>query len=126
MGGTAEGFVTVSGYSPEIDTPANKQFVKEFRAAFNTDPDLYGADSYGLMWLYKAAVEKAGSAATKSVRKAMEGQTWKTPQGDKTMRAGDHQAQAEVFILKVKGGKFSIVDKIAGNVAIGPDTCEKF
>ncbi len=126
MGNNAENFVTVSGYSPELDTPANKTFVSDFNAAYQSNPDLYGADSYGLLWLYKAAVEKAGSSSTEAVREALEGLTWDTPQGQKIMRAEDHQAQADLFVVKVKGGKFVILDGVAGDIAIGKDTCKHF
>lgn len=126
MGKTAEGFMTVAGYSPDLDTPANKEFVSKFQQAFNSKPDLYGADSYGVMNFYKQAVEKAGSTDTDKVRKAMEGLSWQTPQGQKSMRAGDHQAVMDVYVLRVKGGNFQVLDKIEGAKAVGPDTCERF
>jgi len=50
MGQAAEGFATGVGYSPQIDNPANKKFVESFRAANKADPDLYGADSYGVLF----------------------------------------------------------------------------
>lgn len=53
IGKAAEGFVTGVGYSAEIDTPENKKFVAAFKAAGKIDPDLYGADSYGLIYAYK-------------------------------------------------------------------------
>lgn len=126
IGKAAEGFVTGVGYSPEIDTPANKAFVTAFTAAYGKDPDLYGADSYGLLYFYKAAVEKAGATDTASVRKAMEGIQWPTPQGTKTMRAGDHQAVQDMYAVRVTGGKFTIVGSVPGEAAIGPDACTKF
>jgi ABC-type branched-subunit amino acid transport system substrate-binding protein len=126
MGKTAEGFITVAGYSPELDNPANQKFVSDFQKAFKAEPDLYGADSYGVMHFYKNAAEKAGSTDTDEVRKAMEGLTWQTPQGEKKMRAGDHQAVMDVYALQVKGGDFTILDKIEGEKAIGPDNCERF
>lgn len=126
IGKAAEGFVTGVGYSPEIDTPANTAFVKAFTAAYGKDPDLYGADSYGLLYFYKAAVEKAGATDTASVRTAMEGIQWATPQGTKTMRAGDHQAVQDMYAVRVTGGKFTIVGSVPGEAAIGPDACTKF
>lgn len=126
MGKAAEGFVTGVGYSPLIDTPENKTFVAAFRAANKTDPDLYGADSYGLLFAYKAAVEKAGSTDTEKVRGTMRGLSWMTPQGEKTIRAGDHQASQAMYAVKVKGGKFEIANKIDGKDALGEDTCTRF
>ena len=126
IGKAAEGFVTGVGYSTTIDNPANKKFVAEFEAAYKAQPDLYGADSYGLMFFYKAAVEKAKSTDTDKVREAMRGLEWDTPQGIKVMRAGDHQAMQDMYAVQVKDGKFAIVGKVAAAAAIGADTCAKF
>lgn len=126
IGKAAEGFVTGVGYSAQIDTPANKKFVAAFQAANKIDPDLYGADSYGLIYAYKAAVEKAGSTETDKVRKALEGLKWQTPQGEKTLRAGDHQAIQTMYVVRVTGGKFMTVGQVSGDDAIGPDACPRF
>lgn len=126
IGKAAEGFVTGVGYSASIDTPENKKFVAEFEAASKTKPDLYGADSYGVLFFYKAAVEKAKSVDTDKVREAMRGLQWSTPQGLKTLRAGDHQAMQDMYAVRVTGGEFKIVGKVAAAQAIGPDTCTKF
>lgn len=126
IGKSANGFVTGVGYSPKLDNPANKKFVTDFQKAYNKLPDLYGADSYGLLFFYKSAVEKAKSTDTDKVRAAMKDLTWATPQGNKTMRGGDHQAMQEMFAVKVDNGQFNIVGKVPADQAIGPDTCTRF
>lgn len=126
IGSAAEGFATGVGYSVQIDTPENKKFVEAFRAAYDKDPDLYGADSYGVIYFYKAAIEKAQSTDTDAVRKAMEDLKWMTPQGEKTMRAGDHQAIQPMYVVRVTDGKFTIYSDVSGDEAIGKDACEKF
>ncbi len=126
IGKAAEGFATGVGYSDEIDTPENKKFVEAFKAANKAAPDLYGADSYGLIYAYKAAVEKAQSTDTDKVRKALEDLKWQTPQGEKTLRAGDHQAVQTMYVVRVTGGKFMTVGQVSGADAIGPDTCPRF
>ena len=126
LGKVADGYVTGVGYSPEIDSPENKKFLAAFRAAYKADPDLYGADSYGLIYFYKAAVEKAKSTDTDKVRTAMSGLKWMTPQGEKEMRAGDHQAVQDMYAVRVENGKFRIVSKVPGPQAVGPDTCTRF
>ena len=125
IGKAAEGFVTGVGYSAEIDTPENKKFVEAFKAANKADPDLYGADSYGLIYAYKAAVEKAKSTDTDAVRTALKDLKWATPQGEKTLRAGDHQAVQTMYVVRVTDGKFKIVGQIKGEDAIGPNTCTR-
>ncbi len=126
IGAAAEGFATGVGYSPQIDRPENKKFVEAFRAANKADPDLYGADSYGVLFAYKAAVEKAGSTETDKVREALRGLTWQTPQGAKTIRAGDHQAMQPMYVVRVTKGKFDIIDNVSAENAIGPDACTRF
>ena len=78
------------------------------------------------MYFYKAAVEKAGSTDTDKLRSAMRGLEWQTPQGRKTMRAGDHQAVQDMYAVKVVDGKFKIIGKVSGEAAVGPDTCTRF
>ena len=126
IGKAAEGFVTGSGYSTMIDSPENKKFVAAFKAENKSDPDLYGADSYGVLFLYKAAVEKAKSTETDKVRTAMRDLKWSTPQGVKTMRGGDHQAMQDMYAIIVKTGKFEIQSRVSAADAIGPDVCTKF
>lgn len=126
VGKAAEGFVTGVGYTTEINTPENKKFVADFKAMWKGDPDLFGADSYGVIYFYKAAVEKAGSTDTAKVRTAMGGLEWQTPQGKKTMRAGDHQAILDMYAVQIKGGKFTIADRVAGAAAVGEDACSRF
>ena len=126
IGKAAEGFVTGVGYSTSIDSSENKKFVASFAAANKAEPDLYGADSYGVLFFYKAAVEKAKSTDTDKLRAAMRGIQWATPQGMKTMRASDHQAMQDMYAVRVTNGKFEIVGKVAAAAAIGPVTCTKF
>ena len=126
IGKAAEGFVTGVGYAPSIESAENKKFVAEFVAANKAKPDLYGADSYGVLFFYKAAVEKAKSTETDKVREAMRGLQWNTPQGVKTLRAGDHQAMQDMYAVRVNGGEFQIVGKVMAAQAIGPNTCTKF
>ncbi len=126
MGGAGEGFLSAAGYSTDIDTPANKKFVPTFKKEFQHDPDLFAADTYGLFYLFKQAIEKAGSTDTAKVRAAMEDAAWETPQGTKKIRKGDHQAVVDMVIVKVRGNDFQTVGKVPGEEAVGPDDCQKF
>lgn len=126
MGGAGEGFLSAAGYSIDIDTPANKKFVDSFRKEFKNDPDLFAADTYGLFYLFKQAIENAGGTDTAKVRAAMEDATWETPQGTKKIRKGDHQAIVDMVVVKVKGTDFQTVGRVPGGEAVGPDNCDKF
>ena len=126
MGGAGEGFLSAAGYSIDINSAANKKFVDAFRAEFKNDPDLFAADTYGLFFLFKQAIEKAGSTEADKLRPAMEDMSWDTPQGKKTIRKGDHQAIVDMVVVQVKGDKFVTVGTVPGAEAVGPDTCDKF
>jgi branched-chain amino acid transport system substrate-binding protein len=126
MGGSAEGFLSAAGYSIDIDTPANKKFVAAFNKEFQSDPDLFAADTFGLFSLFKQAIEKAGSTDPAKLRATMEDASWETPQGTKKIRKGDHQAVVDMVVVKVKGNDFHTVGKVPGTEAVGPDNCEKF
>ena len=56
----------------------------------------------------------------------MEDMSWDNPQGQKTMRKGDHQAMVDMVVVKVVGNDFKTVGRVAGADAIGPDNCERF
>jgi branched-chain amino acid transport system substrate-binding protein len=126
MGGAGDGFLSAAGYSTDIDTSANKRFVAAFKKEFQSDPDLFGADTYGLFYLLKQAIEKAGGTDTAKLRAAMEDASWETPQGSKKIRKGDHQAVVDMVVVKVKGNDFQTVGKVAGEEAVGPDKCDRF
>lgn len=126
VGKAAEGYITGTAYSPKIDTPENKKFLEAYRAKFKADPDLFAADSYSLMYAYKAAVEKAGSTETDKVRDALRGLTWSSPSGARTVRAGDNQTMLPMYIVKINAGQFDIVGTVAADDAIGPDACKRF
>lgn len=126
MGGAAEGFVTAASYSADLDTPENKKFVSAFKAKFKEDPDLFAADSYGLVYLIKAAAESAKSIEPIKVRDAIPSMTWTTPQGKKTMRKEDNQAALDMMIVEVKGKDFRIADRVPAAEIKITDECVKF
>jgi branched-chain amino acid transport system substrate-binding protein len=126
VGAAGNGMVSGAAYSSLIDTPENKVFVDSYTAKFGEAPDLFAADSYGLIYAYKLAAEAAGNVSTDGVRTGLEGLSWQTPQGVKTIRAGDHQAIMPMYAIEYRDGKFNVLDKVDGEKVIGPDVCERF
>ena len=56
----------------------------------------------------------------------MRGLQWSTPQGTKTMRAGDHEAMQDMYAMRVTNGKFELVGQVKADAAIGADVCTRF
>lgn len=88
------------------DTPANKSFAAEFKAAYNRYPAVGAVYGFMAANFIKKAYEKAGKIDTEKFIDAMEGMSVDTPVGKVTMRAYDHQAMLPMFmgVTKKAGG----------------------
>ena len=79
------GFYSAMKYFQSLDTPENKSFVAEFKKKWGADAPIGDVTqaAYEGPWLWKAAVEKAGSFDTDKVVKAEESGTitFKAPEG---------------------------------------------
>ena len=129
-------------YFMSLNTPENKAFVKSFNTWLK-DPKVTGVDykvsgvetkgrvtcspmnlSRIGVYLWKQAVEKAGSFEVDKVRDAMAGQKFKAPEGEVTMQENHHLVN-NVFIGEtLASGQFKII-KSLGPVA-GEPFSEKF
>ena len=58
-------------YSPDDDSALNKEFVAEYKKAYNTNPDVFAALAYDSTLLVAEAIEKAGSADPAKIGEAM-------------------------------------------------------
>ncbi len=58
-------------YDPADTDPAVQKFVAAYQAKFNSTPNAISALAYDAVYMYKAAIEKAGSADPKAVRDAL-------------------------------------------------------
>lgn len=79
------------------DTDMNRDFVKRFRARFNTYPDTFSGEAYCATKVLKGAIEKAGSTNVEAVIKGLGGLSVDCPEGRVTMRAADHQGVQSVY-----------------------------
>jgi len=84
-GENLEGFYSAMKYFQSLDTPRNKKFVAEFKAMWGKDAPIGDVTqaAYEGPWLWKKAVEKAGSFDTDKVVKAEESGkiTFDAPEG---------------------------------------------
>jgi len=100
-------------YLTSIDTPGNKKFLAAMDKRFGKDlktPNELSEPQYEAFFLYKAAVEKAGSTDSAKVVKALGEVSFDGPRGpvkmDKSrhtplaMRLGQIQADGSVKILQ--------------------------
>ena len=106
-------------YYQTVDTPRNEEFVQNFKAEYGEDRVTNDPmeSAYNMVYLWKQAVEKAGTADDiEKVRAAAVGQTFDAPQGTITMQPNHHISQT-VRIGQVRDdGLFDIVWSTEGPV----------
>jgi urea transport system substrate-binding protein len=107
-----KGHYAAWNYFQTVDTPANKKFVEAFKKKYGADRvtnDPMEA-AYIMVYLWKQAVEKAGTADDlEKVRAAAIGQTFDAPEGKVTLESNHHLAKV-VRLGEVRDdGLFEIV-----------------
>jgi urea transport system substrate-binding protein len=122
-------------YFMSLDTPENKAFVASWNKWLETT-DAPGVEKKGRVtcspmnlsrigvYLWKQAVEKAGSFEVDKVREALVGQTFTGPSGLVTMQANHHLVNPVFIGETMANGQFKIIEKL-GAVA-GEPFSEKF
>jgi branched-chain amino acid transport system substrate-binding protein len=109
LGKRAIGFRDTLDYHPGIDTEKNQEFVKAWEAEHGEPPTFVHANVWLAFETLAAAIEKAGSADSDEVNKALEGLSYDTIFGQVTMRAEDHQLLRDTYAAEVVEG-----DLVAG------------
>lgn len=121
-------------YFQSINSPENKKFVKNFKAFCErnglpggskrvTDDPIEAA--YFGVYVWKAAVEKAGSFDVDKVREAVYGLEFDAPGGKKMMHANNQHTLKPVYIGEIKkNGQFKIIYKSDGLVS--PDSYSSY
>lgn len=127
MGADAAGIFIAGSYVTSIDSPENKAFLaameKKFGADLKTPNDL-SVPQYEALYLYKAAVEKAGSTDPKAVIDALGEVSFTGPRGTVTMNKQRH-APLTMYLGQVKDDGSVEVIKAFENVDPG-DQCPQF
>ena len=70
-GDAAEGTITFTSWSIIAETLRNKAFVRNFRAKYESDPNLFSALAYTSVYLLTNAISNAGSIESDAIRDAL-------------------------------------------------------
>ncbi|MDU0361320.1 substrate-binding protein [Rhizobium sp. 25PS6] len=113
MGTDAKDIFLSASYVTGINSPENKAFLsamdKKFGKELRTPNDL-SVPQYEAIYLYKAAVEKAGSTDTADVLKALPDVSFTGPRGKISMNK-QHHAPLTMYLGQVKDdGSVAVVD----------------
>ncbi|HUH59200.1 MAG TPA: ABC transporter substrate-binding protein [Candidimonas sp.] len=74
------------------DNELNKKFVASYKKAYGVPPSYNAEGAYVAVYIYKSAIEKAGTLEPQAVIKALSGMSIEAPTGTLTFRQGDNQA----------------------------------
>ena len=89
----------VTGYPwRQIETPAHQAFLKAYRARWKEEPRLGSVVGYSALRSAAAALQKAGSADSEDLVRALEGLQVDTPFGPVVYRAIDHQSTMGAYV----------------------------
>jgi branched-chain amino acid transport system substrate-binding protein len=105
-------------WSPDLDVPASKRYVADFRKKYGYTPSFYGAQSYDGMMLIDSAVRmnKGSLADTKAVVAAMRKADYDSIRGPFKWNVNQHPIQ-DFFLLRAeKGGPDGVQMKIQKKV----------
>jgi branched-chain amino acid transport system substrate-binding protein len=113
MGADAEGIVISGSYLTNIDSPKNKEFLasmgKKFGDKLKTPNDL-SVPQYEAIYLYKAAVEKAGSTEADKVIPALAQVKFEGPRGALQMNKQRHTPLTMYLGQVQKDGTVKLLD----------------
>jgi urea transport system substrate-binding protein len=126
IGADATGVYIAQSYLTSIDTPQNKAFMAGLQKMFGNDvktPNDLSEPEYDGIYLYKAAVEKAGSFDEAKVLPALAQVTFEGPRGAINM-GHQHHAPLTMYLGQVQANGSVKVIKTFANVDPG-DQCPK-
>ncbi len=118
------GMYIVGSYVTGIESPANKKFLAAMKKKFGSDlktPNDLSVPQYEAIYLYKAAVEKAGSTDAQAVIDALAEVSFEGPRGTIQMNKQRH-APLTMYLGQVKDDGSIEVIKSFENVDPG-DQC---
>ena len=98
-----EGIVASQEYFMWIEGAANDAFKAKWEAAYGLNDPIVSeaADVWNAVYLWAAAVEKAGSAENDAVIAALEsGLSFEGPNGKVTLQPGSHHLKQDIFIAR--------------------------
>lgn len=99
-------------YSPDDTSDLNKEFVAEYKKAYNTNPDVFAALAYDSTLLIAKAIEDAGSADPAKIAEAMAKiKGFKGVSGEVTFNE-EHNPIKSAVIIEHKDGKQTFKTKV--------------
>jgi branched-chain amino acid transport system substrate-binding protein len=101
LGADSEGIYGIINYNATVDTPANVEFVKKWRAVYSADPSIFEGETYIGMQILFQAIQETGSVDPATLSDWLRGKTFNTLKGEAVMRE-DNQLLVPNYFGKVE------------------------
>jgi branched-chain amino acid transport system substrate-binding protein len=101
VGDAAVGLIGSTRYTYTLDNPANKEFVALWQKEYGQVPDNNEGEQWQACQILAAGITKAGGIETDKLRAALETVAIDSIKGHVAIRACDHQAVQQGYIVKV-------------------------
>ncbi len=114
-----EGHYGAWNYMMSINSSASRKFADSFKQRWGSDRVVADPQesAYNMVYLWKAAVEKAGTFDDNSVRKALVGIKFDAPQGPVEVMPNHHLSQTVRIGQITSRGQFKILESTDGPVS---------
>ena len=114
LGDSALGIVTTFHYDVSHDSDLNRAFVKDYKAMFDRNPDLFSAGGYdGAHLIYEALMKTNGNTDAQALVDAAKGMAWESPRGPVSIDPETRDIIQTVYVREVQK-----VDGVLTNVEI--------
>lgn len=119
LGGSAveEKVIFYCGFSSDQPSPETAKFIKDYRARYNEDPDMFAAQYYDAVMIIAKAMNEAKSTDPAVFKKTLaKTKNYPGVSGITTFREDREPIKSPVCLITIKNGKFSLLEKIPVNV----------
>ena len=113
IGAAALGVINTSQWSPDLDNPANVEFVEAFQEEYGRLPSLYASQGYDTANLILSAMEAADISDRDAFREALRAADFESTRGDFRFAANQHPIQT-VYVREVVEVDGVLTNRIIG------------
>lgn len=108
-GKASEGLIVGAAWHASNQDATNQEFIKAYKARYNTDPDQFAAQAYAGAYIMADALKRAGAGATgDKIREALTTTKLKTVLGDFSFTP-ERNANHTPVVQEVKDAKFALL-----------------
>lgn len=117
VGAPIEGLHNSSQWAADLDNPANRKFVEDFRKTYNRIPTLYASQGYDAAMLLDSAVRQTGGKlGADALRPALRRADFKSVRGEFKFNRNQYPIQNYYLRTIVKGADGKLANKLSGTV----------